>query len=81
MSWRELGTLALGVGVEPVGTQPAVPAPTGGKVVDEQARATLVAVLAVLGTFGLTELPAPGATPAAADQVVPPVQRRPRRAG
>ncbi|WP_147200992.1 hypothetical protein [Pseudonocardia asaccharolytica] len=57
--WRHLHTAALGVGVEPVGTQPAVSAPAGGEVVDTEARAALAEVLRVLEAFGLTAAPRP----------------------
>lgn len=69
--WRDLHTALLGVGVAPVGTQPAVAAPSGGSVVDVEARAALVQVLDVLVAFGLAE-----PTPAAPKAKPSPAPRR-----
>lgn len=58
-AWRDISTELFGVGgAKPVGAQPAVPAPVGGTVVDEQARAAIAALTEALVAFGLV-LPAP----------------------
>jgi hypothetical protein len=57
--WSEgdLAVASLSVqGKKVVGTrQPAVPSPSGGTIIDEEARAALVAVIATLKSHGLTD--------------------------
>lgn len=75
-AWRDISTELFGVGgARPVGARPAVPAPVGGTVVDEQARAAIAALTEALEAFGLV-LPTPRPSVVSEDEPAP-VHTRP----
>lgn len=55
-SWQFVKAEAFSVGtVEPVTTQSAITAPTGGATTDAEARTAIDAIITVLEQFGLVE--------------------------